>query len=371
MKKRVLVTGNSGFSLVNFRLNFILYLVRQGFLVSAMVPKDANTMELEKSNVACNYIFMKRKSINPIYEFITLLDIARKIIKIKPHIIFSYTIKNCVYVGLVRRFIGFKFYPTITGLGSSIDRNEFFANLIRYLYKLSLRKSEKIFCQNKEIRDFLVQNHIATNSKCIVVPGSGVDIEKYSYTPIIKDKDETKFLFIGRILESKGIGKFIDAATLLNNSGVRASYKIIGGKETEDPDSYFDKMMIKIYKEKNIEYMGFKQNVVPDIQAAHCVVLPSTYREGVPRVLLESASIGRALITADRPGCREVVEDGLNGFLIKEVTSLNLAKVMRKICELDANEVQKFGAYSRKIVQQRFDERLVVEAYSQAILNDR
>jgi len=367
--RKILFTSNSIFSLVNFRLNLIIRLKNRRFDLRTLAPNDEYKDILQKHNIAHKNLKLSRKGTNPIREFVSLMSIFLYIFYERPYAIYSFTIKNCIYVGICRNFFDFRFFPTITGLGSALSEDSLIKKLIIILYKFSLLKSEIVFCQNKDIREFMLKHSICAESKCTVISGSGVDLGKFKFTPMHKEEGGKVFLFVGRLLQAKGVDIFIGAARSMLSSHPSARFLIVGSPERDDPDSYFEKMLADVEQLENTTYCGFVRDVRPIIERSHCVVLPSSYNEGVPRVLLESGAIGRVLITTNRPGCRDVIEEGRNGFLIEEGKVDSLVEKMQKVISLNNSQLDEYGCNSRKLIEDKFDEKCVISEYMRYLSN--
>ena len=360
--KRIIFTANSVFSLTNFRLNLILKCNNLKHDVVCLVPKNDDYQKLLQEKIKFQTIKLLPKGLNPFNELLTIVHILYKCWKIRPNIVFSYTIKNTVYFGLGCYFFRYSFYPTINGLGSLVRSSRFSSKIVRIVLRLALYKADKIYCQNSDIQKFLIKKKFIKENNSAVLPGSGVDLKKFTFEKLPQEHDVV-FLFIGRLLKSKGIDLFVKAAKILEDSGANASFKIIGRGDPNDNDCYHKEMLYELKLSSCISYDGFRADVRSDLKACHCVVLPSSYDEGVPHSLLEAASMGRLIITTSKPGCREVVVSGINGFILEEITVDCVAQKMFEIINWSEEERKAAGIFSRNIAEKKFDEDLVIDEY--------
>ena len=237
------------------------------------------------------------------------------------------------------------------------------------MYRFSLRKSDLIFFQNNDDLDFFESKKIVLREKTSLVPGSGVDLEKFKLKDTPSFSSGVKFLMVARLLKDKGVVEYVEAAKRIKSLGLDANFILLGGEDGRNPSAVPDSV-IQQWRERDecvVELVGQVEDVRPYLENCHIVVLPS-YREGTPRSLLEAAAIGRAIITTDAVGCREVVDHGVNGLLVPIKNVDLLFDAMEKLIN-NPQLVFEFGVAGRKKVVKQFDEQLVIkqamEAYEQ------
>ena len=363
LKKKVLILANNAGGLYNFRFELICELIKQGLEVYFAVPE---TIEHKKVKLiidaGAKYIqtHMNRRGSNP-FEDIKLIIRYKNIIKVlNPDVILTYTIKPNIYGNYVASKLDKPTIMNVTGIGSSLTSGSL-KNLVKRMYKYACSKAKLIFFQNKHNQDFFIKNNIVNSEKTILIPGSGVNIEKFK--PVERDKKDNniRFLFVGRIMKEKGIEEYVQAADRITKRYNHTEFQILGSFEEE---KYKD---IIIHNEnKKIKYLGRSDDVRKEIKEVDCIVHPS-YHEGMSNVLLEGAAMGKPLIASDIPGCKEIVEDGYNGYLFKVKSVKSLEKKLVQFINLDDSTRELMGENSRNKVVKEFDRKIVVDEYMRAI----
>lgn len=368
-KKRIVIGLNSSWNLFNFRSGLIKALVLDGHEVIAVAPQDEYSDRIRA--LGCQYLplAMDAKSKNPIKELLLLIRFLRLFKATQPDVFLGYTIKPNIYGSLAARLCGVKVINNIAGLGISFQSRTVFTKFLEWLYRLALSTSNRVFFQNEDdLRQFarlgLVPPDIADR-----LPGSGVDLSLFPATPLLPCEGSRpfRFLVISRMLWSKGIGEFVEAARRLKAQHCGVEFCLLGFLDVQNPDAISRAKMDEWVTEGFVNYLGSTDNVRNEIAAADCVVLPSYYPEGVPRSLLESAAIGRPIITTDTVGCREVVEPGVNGFLCRPRDADDLADKLEKILSLTYQQLSEMGQASRHLAEVKFDEQIVIRRYLKAI----
>lgn len=361
--KKILLVYNTTAYVYKFRINLIKEIEKLGYKVVVLSPRDEYVAKLEEQNIEHCHINMSQYGMNPIKELKTMYELY-KIFKVyKPEYSLHYTIKPNIFGSVVADLLGIKVVNNIAGAGKSFSSDGLFQKFIKLLYKIGLKKSQRVFFQNYDDMNLFLDNNIVKKEIAYRIPGSGVDLSKYDFIPL-KQRDETNFLFIGRLLKEKGIEYFLEATQLVLQNSHNANFYIVG--EHENNSDYVEKTLLHKYLEnENIYYYGaVSPNEMPKIISdSTCVVLPSYYREGVPRSLLEAASMGKPIITTDNVGCREVVDEGRNGYICEVKNSRYLAEKIIQFINLSFEEKVKMGKYSRHKMENEFDEKIVLEAY--------
>ena len=370
-KSKIVFIANSSFYFYKFRHSLISTFITHGYEVALIAPKDEYSEKLSKFH-CIELKNLDRKSMNPLKDIALLMELYFKIKKEKAAIVFSFTIKPNIYAALVCKVLGVKIVPSITGLGYLFIQNDqkLIHNLIKRLYSFAFKVPEKFIFQNSDDQALFIDKFKMDQSKCIITPGSGINLDFFKPLPLPKTNS---FLMIARLLKDKGILEFIEAAEIVLKKVPDAKFTLIGPIDELNHAGISEKEFMQINKNNSISYLGEKQDVVPFLKECNCFVLPS-YREGTPRTNLEAMAMGRPIITTDVPGCRGTVDEGKNGFLVPVRNANELAKAMIKFIDLPYNKKQAMGAYSRKKAENEYDEKNVIKKYlelTKAILGDK
>jgi glycosyltransferase involved in cell wall biosynthesis len=288
--------------------------------------------------------------------------------KIKPYAIFNFTIKPVIYGTLAAKLAkGIPVVNTITGLGTAFLSEGLANKVAKLLYKYTFNNSHLIFFQNPDDQKFFKEINIIKKDNTQLIPGSGVDLEKFK--PVIKTKsDNIKILFIGRIIADKGIYELIEAASIIKKEYSNITFILLGMVGVKNRTSITKNEVDDWVDNGLIEYISFKDDVRNFISDSDLIVLPS-YREGTPKTLLEAASMGRPIIATDVPGCREVVIHEKNGFLCQVKNPESLGNEIKRFIELDYQSKLEMGLKSRELAELKFDINNVNNYYIQSLKN--
>lgn len=363
--RRIVLSANSDWNIANFRTGLIRGLRDAGYEPVILAPFDPAAEErmrsLEVERIA---IDVDRSSLNPLGD-LRLLATYRKLLKrLRPAAYLGYTIKPNIYGARAAGALGIPAIPNVSGLGTAFMRPGPLQQIVTRLYRWGFRKAPIVFFQNGEDRQLFVDRRIVPVERTRVVPGSGVDLERFAPAPV--PEGPPVFLLIARLLRDKGVVEFVDAARSLRAVLPGARFQLLGPID-EANRSAIPRAQVEAWaREGVIDYLGTTDDVRPFIAAASAVVLPS-YREGLPRSLLEAAAMARPLIATDAPGCRALVDDGVDGFLCRVKDARSLASAMRRFAELPVAGRAAMGGAARRKVQERFSENLVVAAYLDAL----
>ncbi|MGL5260456.1 MAG: glycosyltransferase family 4 protein [Lachnospiraceae bacterium] len=356
--KKVLILSNSAKGLYNFRYEVIEAIAKE-YQVYISLPDEEHSESFKALGCEMIRTSINRRGINPIEDGKLLRAYMRIVKEIKPDVVLTYTIKPNIYGGIACRIKRIPYLVNITGLGSALENPGFLQRITKNLYRIALKKASCIFLQNKENLEFFEANHISKGKK-ILLPGSGVNLDKYKCLPM--KEHGTNFLFISRIMREKGIEEYLEAAKVIKEKYPNTSFAVLGGME----ESY-EKIIKKMTECNIIEYYGNVWDVTPYLKNAHCLIHPSYYPEGMSNVCLESAASGRAVITTKRAGCKETVEDEVSGYHINEKDVKNLIEKMERFLSLSFEEKQKMGSAGRKKMELEFDRKIVVKQYMEEI----
>jgi len=291
----------------------------------------------------------------------------------KPDVYLGYTVKPNVFGSLAAHIHGIRVINNIAGLGTVFGNKSWITAIVRQLYRFALSRSEKVFFQNCDDKSYFIKEGLIKENISDLLPGSGVDLQKFYprardlLLPESTKRVSVKFLMSARLLWDKGVGEFVEAARSLKVKYRNVEFNLMGFIDESNPQSVAASDIQRWVEEGVILYLGVASDVRPALHDADCVVLPSYYREGVPRSLLEAAAMAKPIITTDSVGCRQVVDDEVNGFLCKARDATDLASKMERFLQLTPKERELMGISGRQIAVNRFDEKLVIMKYLELI----
>ncbi|MEZ0482147.1 glycosyltransferase family 4 protein [Planococcus sp. SSTMD024] len=359
MKKRVLLLGNHGFVIYNFRKELIQRLLKEGYEVYISLPYDEK-VDLMVS-WGCKFIETKvdRRGTNPITDSKLLGHYLKMLKKVKPDIVFTYTIKPNLYGGIACGILNIPYISNITGLGSGFNGKKSLKMFLSSLYKMGLKKSHCVFFQNTEDLKKLSDLKIVKGNYDLL-PGSGVNLTDFKFEKKL-NTEKVNFLFIGRIMKDKGIDQYLEAARLTKQKYPETQFNVIGF--IENSQSYYAGLIEKYVDDKSINFFGYQTNVIPFIQDSDCLIQPSHGGEGLSNVLLETGAIGRSLIASNIAGCREAIDEGINGYTFEKKNTKDLVEKIEKFVKLTFDERVRMGINSRYKIEKEFDRNIVINSY--------
>lgn len=346
-------------------MGLIRDLVGSGHTVVAVAPEDSYTEHIVDAGCEFVNLTMDSRGINPIKDVALTWELYKIYKRIEPDVILHFTIKPNIYGSLAARMLKIPVINNVSGLGTVFLWKNFASSLALWMYRIAFSSVNYVFFQNNDDRQHFLNRVGIKDLKTGILPGSGIDVS--AFAPSAREHTGPfTFLLIARLLVDKGIEEYVKAVRLLKNEGFDAKFQLLGSIETGHKRGVSLAKVKEWMSEGLIDYMGKTNDVVPFIERADCVVLPS-YREGTPRTLLEGASLAKPLIATDVPGCNSVVMDGKNGFLVKVKDPEDLAEKMKMMLSLNKDELVNMGDHSRQLVVQNFDEHLVINKYREAI----
>ncbi len=367
----VLILGNQSRSVCNFWSVLMRHLTEQGHTVLCAVPSDSNPDEVaarERLSQIATRVFtypLSRKGLNPFADLRTLRELYQLFQRERPDLLFTSTIKPVIYGSLAAKWARIpRIYATITGLGYTFERDSLLKRLIHRLaaglYRIALNGISGVFFQNcDDVKTFKESGILGENARILMVRGTGVDTRRFACTPLPAAREgDFVFLFVGRLLVAKGLRAYADAARRVSARNASVRFQILGPQES-GPGGLPREELERWISEGYIEYLGPTQDVRPYLEACHVLVLPS-WREGVPTSVMEAMSVGRACIVTDVPGCREVVRNGENGFIVPLNDTDALVHAMEK-CVDRYEETVRMGMRGREIACAEFDADRVAE----------
>lgn len=364
----VVVAVNSLWNVINFRMGLIGALQDAGCRVVVVAPPGEGAGQLESRGVALRAIPMNARGTSPVADAGLLVNYFRILRAVRPDAFLAITAKPNIYGSLAARSLDIPVINNVAGLGSTFTQENMLTRLMVGLYRLALAKSEVVFFQNPDDRALFMGRGIVSERQAGLLPGSGVDLDRFRPAEAPAD-NERRFTFLlpARLLWAKGLAEYVEAAGLVRAGGSDARFQMLGFVDDADPASVSHAQLARWRDEQSIEYLGSTSDVRPYVAGADCVVLPSYYREGTPRALLEAAAMGKPIITTDAIGCREAVDDGHSGFLCAPRSATALAEAMNTMLRLSPAERRTMGAAGRLKMERQFDQRLVHEAYVGAL----
>lgn len=361
----VWIVANTTWYVFNFRSRLIRELAQGGYAVTVLSPADEYVARVRALGVRHIHLEMDNAGTNPVRDAALLMRLIALFREKRPGILLTYTPKVNIYCAIAAKCTNIPVIANVSGLGTGFIRGGWLTALVKLLYRVALRHPRRVFFQNEEDRSQFVRDGFVASDRTECLPGSGVDVQRF--TPVAKAAGgKFVFLFIGRLLSDKGIREYVEAARAVRSGSRDVECRVLGFIDYGNPTAVSPDEVRAWEAEGTIRYLGSVDDVAPHLAQADCVVLPS-YREGCPRSLLEAASMSIPLIATDVPGCRQVVEDGVNGFLCRPYDSVDLAEKMKKMFCLSDFERSQMGAAGRIKMLNQFDEKIVLDQYMKAV----
>ena len=363
--KAIVIAANSAWNLVNFRGNIVAALQQRGYRLVAIAPPDPHCRELEQMGVEYRALDFRSGGISPLADARLFLRYLALLRRIRPAAFLGFTIKPNVYGSLAARLLGIPVINNVSGLGTAFIKRGPITRVATFLYRLAFRRSATVFFQNAEDRDQFVEAGMVAAGQARLLPGSGVDLDRFSPAPL-PSGEPFGFLLIARLLWDKGVQEYVDAARMVKARHPDARFQILGFAEVDNRTAVPRASLDGWIAEGLIEHLGATDDVRPFIAACDCVVLPS-YREGLPRSLLEASAMARPIVATDVPGVRDVVEDRVTGLLCPVRSALSLAETMLEMIALSPAERRAMGLAGRERVERRFGIEVVTQRYLDAV----
>lgn len=368
LSSTIVLTSNTSWYLYNFRRSTITGLAQLGHRVVCIAPEDAYSQRLE-SELGVEYLTLPLdgKSVGLFRELRSLQFIRNTLRRLGPDYVFNFTVKMNIYGGMVCAVRGIPFANNISGLGTAFLHDSWLFRRVRQIYGLVNRRAQHLFFQNEEDLAVFHNSDMLGDTPYTLLPGSGVDLQHFSPsrlpagTPVI-------FLMIARLLGDKGVREYAAAASALREKGVNARCLLLGQLGVSNRTAITSEEVNTWHAEGVIDYLGETDDVRPFIEGAHALVLPS-YREGMPRTVLEAAAMGRPAIVTDVPGCRHAIEPEVTGWLCKVRDAESLAEQMLRFVLMAPDQRQRAGDAARRRMEDKFSEDVVVQAYLDCLSN--
>ncbi|MEE4248542.1 MAG: glycosyltransferase family 4 protein [Kangiellaceae bacterium] len=371
--KKILIIASFAGSLIRFRGDFIQSLIKNNFDVYTAAPEytDSDKDQLLAMGAKPMTFALQRTGLNPVNDFKAIDALKNIMISQKIDLVFPYTIKPVIYGSIAANRCKIPVVSLITGLGYTFSGVSKKARILQRfnekLYKLSIRKNKVIVFQNKDDYQLLLDRKVISKNQVVdFVSGSGVNLDEFSFK-VKNPTDKVKFLLVARLIKEKGIALFMEAAKVLKAKHPKTEFHLIGALETS-PTAISEDEINKLHKDRIIVYHGKQSNIAEHLHKTDVFVLPSYYREGLPRTTLEACACGNPIITTDSVGCRESVKEGVNGFLIQPKDLNGLIEAMEFFID-NPSKVEEMGYNSRKYAEERFDVDIINKNLTR-IIND-
>ena len=366
---RIGFVSNSAWSVYNFRLDVIRHLLQQGHEIIVMAADDEYSQLLRDCGCRFISINFNNRTENPFSDYFFFRQLKKIYKEYKPDILFHYVIKPNIYGSLAAASCNIPSVAVITGLGYAFAKHNFLYWIIKRLYKISLRKSKEVWFLNNNDAKVFLKAKVVNIEKIKILPGEGINTDFFSkdFNGQKTENRRFRFLMSTRLLKSKGVGIYADAARILKKKYDNIDFELIGFFEKHHPDSVSPEDLKKWEKQGLIHYGGFAKDVRPFLLNTDCFVFPSFYNEGVPRCLMEAASMELPVITSLNTGCKEVVINNTTGYFCNMNDPFDLADKMEKIISLFVEERATMGRNGRSLVTDKFNIQKVINEYEQTL----
>ena len=362
--KKIVISINTSWNIINFRLNLLKYLQTQGYQIIAFAPIDKYSKQFKKNNILFEPLTMENKGNNPIKDILLLKQYHSLLKKHKPDVALFFTIKPNIYGTLAATLLKIPVINNVSGLGTTFIHQNWISRTAHILYKYSFKFSKKVFFQNKDDEKLFIGKKLINAQITEVLPGSGVDLKKFTPSQL---PEKLHILFIGRLLFDKGIVEFLESCKAIKAiHGKIVDFSIIGKLEESHKLGISEQILRQYTTIGAVTYLGTTDKIREEIAKASVIILPS-YREGTPRSLLEAAAMSRPLLATNVPGCKDIIREDYNGWLCKEKDTKDLTLAIEKVIQTDKKKLIEFGSNSRTLVEQNYGEQLVFEKYNQAL----
>lgn len=347
-------------------MGLIKALQDQNHDVIVIAPEDDYTLKLTEAGCTFYKVKMDSRGANPIKDFALIFELYSIYKKAKPDVVLHYTIKPNIYGTLAASILRIPAVNNVCGLGTVFLQKNLVSKVASFMYRFAFRFPKKVLFQNDYDERLFIKNKLVDKKITDVIPGSGIDINKFKPSENTQVNEKFTFLLISRLIHDKGILEYIDAIKKLKSAGVDAKFQLLGGKDVEHKRGISEEIIQEWIDNNIVEYLGKTDDVKTYLQQADCIVLPS-YREGTPRTLLEAASSAKPIVATNVPGCNNVVTHNYNGLLCKLKNSEDLAEKMSTMMSFDKSTLNQLGQNGRLKVQKEFDEQLVINKYISTI----
>ena len=363
-RPRIALVASVAWTHWNYRLSLIRVLEAAGYEVLLLASEDSSRSLLETHSrarfVPLHQLSRRSNSLVQILKF--LVEIFQTLRDQKPDLVLFFTIRPNIFGNIAASLAGIPGIATIEGLGSS-GSSRWLQKITQPLYRLAFRHPRKVvFLNNDDLQEFL-RLQIIRPEKALLVPGPGIDLKHFSPRKKEGSAHKIVFLFVGRLLAEKGIREFAEAARRLRIKQIDAEFQVLGSVDPGNPSTISAQELTSWVQEGILHHLGFLEDVRPVIANADVMVLPSYYREGIPRSILEAMALAKPILTTDNIGCRDTVTEGENGYLVPPRKVEALVEAMEKFVALSPDQRMEMGRNSRQKVEQAFGDEQVIPHY--------
>ncbi len=360
------LSANGGWGIVNYRRGLIAALQAAGYRVAVLAPEDEHSGAIRAMGASFHAVPMQAKGRSPIGDLMVIARYRRVLKQLRPAVFLGFTIKPNIYGSIAAHSLRIPVINNITGLGLTFERPGALNRLVIALYRLALAHSAKVFFQNRDDRSLFLERGLVRPEQAGLLPGSGVDLDFFQPASAV-EREGVTFLLASRLLWAKGIAEYAEAARILKRSRGDLRFRLAGPLDPPGAAAIPQSDVERWAEEGLIEYRGSAADIREELAESDCAVLPS-YREGVPRILLEASAMALPVIAADSVGCREAVVDGKTGLLCKAKDAASLAAAMVRVADMSGDERRAMGAAGRLRVEREFSESLVHRQYLRALV---
>lgn len=359
---KINLISNTSWYLFNFRSSLIKRLIAEGHEVNVIAPFDNYVDRLVKLGAKYHEVKLTRFKKSIIFDLYFIFKLIRFNQKMRPDVVHHFTIKPVIYGSIAAWFSPkMKVINSIPGLGLSFNiiyKKKWINRFIMFLYRLAFKDNHIIIFQNPDNMNFFIKNEILNFEQCHLIKSSGVDIETFNRKNVEKNDDLVRFGIMCRMIWSKGIEDFVEASKIVHSKNLNTEFYVLGSPDPHSPDSVSYDWLQRLNSEEHLFWLEHNDNVRDFLQKIDVFVLPTYYPEGLPKSLLEAAAMKLPLITTNTPGCKEVVRDGYNGYLVNIKDQIDLSQKMYKISKNKKDRIS-MGENSRKIVETDYDVKIV------------
>lgn len=363
---KIMFVANKLWDVYIFRGGVIKSLIGDGHEIKIVAPDDGRVDSKKILGAESIDIQVDKRGMNPLRDLMLFFQLLNLYKKEKPDLVFHYTIKLNIYGTMAARCLGIKSIAILTGLGYSFVQKGLVSKIAKALYKFSLKGAMEVWVLNKDDRDYLLNDKITEERKLFILPGEGVNTEKYKAIPKEFREQGTIFLMVARAFFDKGFREYEEAARDIKNRYPETKFKFLGALGENNRGGVDKKYMDNLVSDGVMEYLGITDDVPAVVKDADCIVLPS-YREGISMVLLEAAAMEKPIIATDVTGCREIVEDGVTGFLVEPRSGKFVSEAMDKFIKTSQEERKLMGKKAREKIKKEFDESLIINIYREKV----
>ncbi len=358
-RARIVLAGNTSWSMARFRLDLVRQLREAGHEVFVVAPPDDSTPALRAAADGVRGVHIDRRGTRPDRDLRTLASFARTYAMLRPDLVLNYTIKPVIYGTMAARLLGIPNFAVVTGLGSGFLGSSALARALALLARAALRGADRVVFLNPDDARYYLDRRIVRPAQVLAIPGEGIDVDRFAPAALPpREPGELRLLYVGRLIRDKGLHELIEAADRVARSGRRLALDLVGYRDEGNPGCITEAELAAWTARPHVRFHGRTDDPRPALARAHAVVLPS-YREGIPVSLLEAGATGRPVVATDVPGCRDVVVDGRTGLLCRPRDAGDLARAIGELADLPTPRLEAMGEAARRHVVERYSKEAV------------